>query len=171
MAWFAATGAAVTLSWLGVHTVMTGTAYDPPRALPIARSGTGDADPQASSTHRPKESPAPKPSPSGSTSEPRGAPSAPDGAERGSRDRSPAPSRSAGGSDGIKGYTVAGGQVVLDIGSASAEFVSATPAAGWTMQVWQQTEWIRVTFTHGNRSVSVFCTWNGHAPMVEIDDR
>jgi hypothetical protein len=35
LAWTLATGAAVTLSWWGVHTVMAGTAYDPPRALPI----------------------------------------------------------------------------------------------------------------------------------------
>ncbi|EFL41216.1 secreted protein, partial [Streptomyces griseoflavus Tu4000] len=36
LAWLLATGAAVTLSWWGVSTVMTGTAYDPPRALPVA---------------------------------------------------------------------------------------------------------------------------------------
>jgi len=36
-AWLFATGAAVTLSWWGVHTVVAGTAYDRPRALPIAR--------------------------------------------------------------------------------------------------------------------------------------
>src|SRR5438093_9815079 len=34
-AWSLATGAAVTLSWWGVHTVLAGTAYDPPRAVPI----------------------------------------------------------------------------------------------------------------------------------------
>ncbi|MFD4842977.1 hypothetical protein ACFWP1_06675, partial [Streptomyces sp. NPDC058425] len=36
LAWLLATGAAVTLSWWGVHTVMAGTAYDPPRAVPLA---------------------------------------------------------------------------------------------------------------------------------------
>ncbi|MFD8027164.1 hypothetical protein ACFV3F_00075, partial [Streptomyces sp. NPDC059717] len=41
LAWSVATGAAVTLSWWGVHTVMTGTAYDPPRALPITAGGAG----------------------------------------------------------------------------------------------------------------------------------
>ncbi|PBO31617.1 hypothetical protein CLM84_01480, partial [Streptomyces albidoflavus] len=35
LAWTAATGAAVTLSWFGVHTVLSGTVYDPPRALPL----------------------------------------------------------------------------------------------------------------------------------------
>ncbi|NKQ29008.1 hypothetical protein HF200_32950, partial [Streptomyces galbus] len=41
LAWSLATGAAVTLSWWGVHTVMAGTAYDPPRALPLTAAGAG----------------------------------------------------------------------------------------------------------------------------------
>ena len=54
LAWSLATGAAVTLSWWGVHTVMSGTAYDRPRALPISADATTQgAKPQASSTQRP----------------------------------------------------------------------------------------------------------------------
>ncbi|RRR79319.1 hypothetical protein EHS43_24235, partial [Streptomyces sp. RP5T] len=56
LAWLLATGAAVTLSWWGVHTVMAGTAYDPPRALPITAA---DATTQES---RPLASPTPTPS-------------------------------------------------------------------------------------------------------------
>ncbi len=71
--------------------------------------------------------------------------------------------------------TVAGGQVVLDIGPDSADFVSATPTPGWTMQVWTREEsggaWVRVTFTQGDRSSSVFCSWNGYPPRVDIDER
>lgn len=36
LAWSLATGAATTLTWWGVHSVMAGTAYDLPRALPVA---------------------------------------------------------------------------------------------------------------------------------------
>ncbi|ANW20066.1 hypothetical protein I3J09_18775 [Streptomyces clavuligerus] len=69
MAWTMATGAAVTLSWWGVHTVMSGTAYDRPRALPFNRDTDEDSDdagedrpePQASSTMRPLPSPHRKP--------------------------------------------------------------------------------------------------------------
>ncbi|MER6921890.1 hypothetical protein ABT314_23320, partial [Streptomyces spiralis] len=55
LAWSLATSAAVTLSWWGVHTVMAGTAYDPPRALPITAAGatTPESAPLASSTYRP----------------------------------------------------------------------------------------------------------------------
>ncbi|MBO1419610.1 hypothetical protein J0670_34020, partial [Streptomyces sp. FH025] len=34
-AWAAATGAAVALSWLGVHAVLTGAAFEQPTALPL----------------------------------------------------------------------------------------------------------------------------------------
>ncbi|MFE2309747.1 hypothetical protein [Streptomyces sp. NPDC059411] len=67
----------------------------------------------------------------------------------------------------MKAYTVAGGRVVFDLGGTSGELVSATPAAGWTMQVWKQPSWIRVSFTRDGRDLSVFCTWNGHPPLIE----
>ena len=47
LAWLLATGAAVTLSWWGVHTVMAGTAYDPPRALPIKAADASTREPKA----------------------------------------------------------------------------------------------------------------------------
>ncbi|MGW5214142.1 hypothetical protein ACWEQO_23795 [Streptomyces sp. NPDC004051] len=62
LAWLLATGAAVTLSWWGVDTVMTGTAYDPPRALPItaADATTQGSRPVSSSTRRPTDAGAPE---------------------------------------------------------------------------------------------------------------
>ncbi|MFJ4922090.1 hypothetical protein [Streptomyces sp. NPDC088725] len=174
LAWLLATGAAVTLSWWGVHTVMAGTAYDPPRALPIPADGVraGDAPPLSSSTRRP-ESPAEKPAPSPTKEQ--------DGADdRHTATPPPAqPPRTASPSGGapdpsppdtVRSYTVDGGRVVFDLGEQSAELVSATPDAGWRMQVWTEPAWIRVTFTRDGREVSVFCTWNGHAPTVEFDD-
>ncbi|MFK8909539.1 hypothetical protein ACJA3G_21215, partial [Streptomyces sp. YS-3] len=80
-------------------------------------------------------------------------------------------SGSPGSSGNVKGYNVDGGRVVFDIGTASAELVTATPDSGWRMQVWKQPTWIRVTFSRGTREVSVFCTWYDHAPTVELDDR
>ncbi len=82
----------------------------------------------------------------------------------------PRPYEQPGGGDGggkVKAYTVTGGRVVFDLGTTSAELVSATPDAGWQMQVWKQPYWIRVTFTKAGKEMSVFCTWNGHPPLVE----
>ncbi|MCX5081899.1 hypothetical protein [Streptomyces sp. NBC_00401] len=166
-AWLLATGAAVTLSWWGVHTVMAGTAYDPPRAVPIA---AGAVDARASSTHRPVAS-TPSVSPSRSASRkpshsPGSATPSPSRTTRPSTSAKPPASPSASGT--VKGYATQGGRAVFDLGKDSATLVSATPAAGWSVQVWKDSTWIRVEFTSGTDKVSVFCTWHDHAPSVEV---
>ncbi|MFD9726436.1 hypothetical protein [Streptomyces sp. NPDC059072] len=170
MAWVLATGAAVTLSWWGVHTVMSGTAYDPPLAVPLAA-----AQPLSSSTHRslPEQSPSPSQSPSPVPATPSSAgPSTDPSAGRPSSKPSASPraGRQEEASGKVQAYPVSGGRVVFSLGASSAELVSATPAAGWRMQVWKQDFWIRVTFTKDGREVSVFCTWHDHPPAVEIID-
>ncbi len=181
MAWSLATGAAVTLSWWGVHTVMSGTVYDRPAALPLTSVADSpvtapgpsapDPEPRASSTHRPEPEasrpPSPSPPPSGPTPGTRTPSKAPTTAP---------PSASAAASASaqpgtVKSYAVDGGRVAFDIAETSAELVSATPASGWQMQVWKQDTWIRVTFTKDDREISVFCVWHDTAPRVEIDER
>lgn len=166
-AWTLATGAAVTLSWWGVHTVMSGTAYDPPLAVPLATQAL------SSSTHQaqpPEPSPSP-PSPSPLPSAPSLSPSpAASPSAKPSPPAAPQPARQAAPGGNVKAYRVSGGRVVFDIGGTSAELVSATPVAGWRMQVWKQPSWIRVTFTRDGREVSVFCTWHDHPPLMEIVD-
>jgi len=161
LAWSLATGAAVTLSWWGVHTVMAGTAYDPPRALPItaADATTQESKPLASSTSRPSpsgtpaDSPSPTPTPAASRTPVRGG---------------PAPSGSATASGQVKSYDTDGGRAVFDLGTTSASLVMAAPAAGWSMQTWKTDTWIRVEFTSGTNKVSVICTWHDGPPHVEV---
>ncbi|MCF1596776.1 hypothetical protein [Streptomyces muensis] len=163
LAWSFATGAAVTLSWWGVHTVMAGTVYDRPRALPItaADATTQESKPLASSTNRPTPSspasPSPKPTATPRTPAPSTAPP-----------KSTSPSPAASGQ--VKGYDTDGGRVVFDIGARDASLVSATPGSGWSMQVWKTETWIRVEFSAGADRVSVFCTWHDGPPRVEIGD-
>ncbi|TRO69760.1 hypothetical protein [Streptomyces sp. IB201691-2A2] len=175
LAWSLATGAAVTLSWWGVHTVMAGTAYDPPLALPITADGATEqgAKPLASSTSRPESGPEPSKSRSSSAGR---SPSAPASS---SPPSSPSPSKSAGaggadhgaGASGVvKSYDTDGGRVVFDLGKSYASLVSATPASGWSMQVWKTETWIRVEFSAGADRVSVFCTWHDSAPRVSVND-
>ncbi|MFJ9029364.1 hypothetical protein ACIRQP_12725 [Streptomyces sp. NPDC102274] len=187
LAWSLATGAAVTLSWWGVHSVMAGTAYDPPRALPLPVDSAKErgASPLASSTWRPPSPSAKPPSSPAATPSDSGRPSSrpsaeetkdrggntPGNADKGAGAGASAEAEPSGSSGEVKSYAVDGGRVVFDIGSASAELVSATPDGGWRMQVWTQPTWIRVTFTQDGREVSVFCTWNGHPPMVQFDSR
>jgi hypothetical protein len=167
LAWSLATGAAVTLSWWGVSTVMEGTAYDPPRALPIAAA---EEQALSSSTRRPSSEPSKD---AGESREPSDEP------DKATRKPEPKPSRSSppatspappppAASGEVKGYDTKGGRAVFDLGETSASLVSATPGAGWSMQVWKTESWIRVEFTSGADRVSVFCTWHDGPPRVEI---
>jgi hypothetical protein len=162
LAWLLATGAAVTLSWWGVHTVMAGTAYDPPRALPITAADddptTQGSKPLASATSRP-------PSPSPSASPRRSATSAPTPA----RTPTPTPTPSAAATGEVKGYDTDGGRAVFDLGRTSATLVSATPGTGWSMQVWKTESWIRIEFSRSTDRVSVFCTWHDGPPQVQVE--
>ncbi|MGW8765058.1 hypothetical protein ACWGN5_21395 [Streptomyces sp. NPDC055815] len=180
LAWSLATGAAVTLSWWGVHTVLSGTVYDPPRALPLPAGTTigtpaSGGDPQTSSTARPgSTTPSAPATPKSTPSGPRTTPATPSATPS----RRPTPTAEAPATtpppdsgSGVQTYPVDGGRVTFDLGETSAELVSATPASGWQMQVWKQPTWIRVTFTRDGRELSVFCVWHDSAPRVEIDDR
>ncbi|MFY4723259.1 hypothetical protein [Streptomyces sp. LaBMicrA B280] len=166
LAWLLATGAAVTLSWWGVHTVMAGTAYAPPRALPVVGAGapttraTSATAPDAPPSHRPSRSHPASPSPSSSPSSPAAT------AGRSPGPSAPRPSATASGE--VKAYDTDGGRAVFELGAADATLVSATPGAGWSMQVWKTGTWIRVEFSRGTDRVSVFCTWHDGPPHVEI---
>jgi hypothetical protein len=170
LAWSLATGAAVTLSWWGVHTVMAGTAYDPPRALPIAAAEANTPEPLVSATARARPSRTTKRTTTPSrTATHRAANSSPKPTKPASS--SPAPKPSATAPDGtVKSYDTDGGHVVFDIGAATGTLVSASPKTGWSMQVWKTESYIRVEFTSGTENVSVFCTWHDGPPHVEIDN-
>ncbi|MET9252282.1 hypothetical protein [Streptomyces sp. NPDC003717] len=162
LAWLLATGAAVTLSWWGVHTVLAGTAYDAPLALPVKATGasTPDARPPSPS-QRPTAPPRPKPTPT-PTSRATPTKSAP------APSRTPTPTASPTSSGQVRGYDTDGGRAVFDLGTSSASLVSATPKAGWSMRVWKTETWIRVEFAAGTDRVSVFCTWHDGPPRVEV---
>jgi cytoskeletal protein RodZ len=166
LAWALATGAAVTLSWWGVHTVMAGTAYDPPRALPLTAGEATTQDAKPLTTPTPSRPPSRSPSPSSTSStsptpsrtSPAPAPTTPTN----TKPSSPIPAGT------VKSYDTDGGRVVFDLGTTSATLVSATPGAGWSMQVWKTESWIRVEFGSGADRVSVFCTWHDGPPHVEV---
>ncbi|MFI9241999.1 hypothetical protein ACIGXF_05290 [Streptomyces sp. NPDC053086] len=159
LAWLLATGAAVTLSWWGVHTVMAGTAYDPPRALPVTAADATARDAGPASR---------VPSPSATVSRER--PARPTPTRTPARERPPSPTAtaSASASGRVRSYDTDGGRAVFDLGPAAATLVSATPGTGWSMQVWKTESWIRVEFSRGADRVSVFCTWHDGPPRVEV---
>ncbi|MFF1902573.1 hypothetical protein [Kitasatospora sp. NPDC058218] len=171
-AWAAATGAAVALSWFGVHAVLTGAAFEQPTALPLPSPAAGGSRPSTTPAPAPvptQEQSAPRPEGSGPTPAPAAsttqrsaaAPGAPPSSRR------PAPTTAATTTSSVRSYPVPGGKVALDIRPDSASLVSATPDPGWQMQVWNGPQWMRVDFTKGDQANSVFVAWNGHPPIVE----
>ncbi|MEV6586543.1 hypothetical protein [Streptomyces acidicola] len=177
LAWLLATGAAVTLSWWGVHSVMAGTAYDPPRALPITAGGTTEQNPQALAPAttpattgpgaRPEPSTSPEPAAGGEEKPRKDRPDTPSPTPPPAKKPSPTPSPTAPGR--IRSYDTEGGRVVFSLDRTYATLVSATPASDWSMQVWKTETWIRVQFASGADRVSVFCTWHNSAPRVDIE--
>ncbi|MER8028465.1 hypothetical protein ABTZ78_05750 [Streptomyces bauhiniae] len=160
LAWLLATAAATTLSWWGVHTVMAGTAYDPPRAVPITAA---EAAAHASTATPTPPAPTPTPTPSRTPAPPSltptrtAAPATP---------TTPAPTTTPAGD--VKAYDTGGGRAVFDLGPASATLVSATPGTGWSMQVWKTETWIRVEFSRSTDRVTVFCDWHDGPPHVDV---
>ncbi|MGW3338319.1 hypothetical protein ACWDCL_12655 [Streptomyces sp. NPDC001009] len=163
LAWLLATAAATTLSWWGVHTVMAGTAYDPPRAVPISA-----AEAAAHSTARPPAPPAPTPTPTPTPRRTSAPPSPTPTRTAPTSTVTPTPPAPTTPSGDVKAYDTGGGRAVFDLGPVSATLVSATPGTGWSMQVFKTETWIRVEFSRSTDRVTVFCDWHDGPPHVDV---
>lgn len=171
-AWVLATSAAVTLSWFGVHTVLNGTEYDPPRTLPLS-GGASASDPAPSPSKKP-----PKPSPSRTShppsqtqkpNPPKSRPSSDDERPDPPDETHPPSSQAPDGE--VRGVSITGGRAVFDMGQESATLVSATPEGGWDTRVYKDSTWIRVTFSNEGTESSVFCRWDDGPPRIETYTR
>jgi hypothetical protein len=167
-AWIAGTGIAVSVAWLGANVVITNAgvgpgipvisvavpapsaaAATPPATVASTPSGraTSPKDAAASAAHSPARaalSPA-KAGPSPSASAPASAPAG-----------------------DVHAYTLAGGNVTLDMTGGSVQLVTAVPDAGYSVQTWSGTGWLRVDFSSGPQVSSLIASWYQHAPTVTI---
>jgi hypothetical protein len=160
-AWALATTAAVLLSWLGVSAVLSDSAFEPPAALPLRGSATPPTAPPSLPAAPPATAAGPSPTATGHSPTPV--------AERhpvppATPATTPDPSSTAGT---VRSYLVPGGRVAVNLRPDSAELVSAVPDPGWQLQMWTGDQWLRVDFTQGDSTNSVFVTWNGHPPDVQ----
>ncbi|WP_405013132.1 hypothetical protein [Kitasatospora sp. NBC_01539] len=161
-AWAVATGAAVALSWSGVHAVLSEAGSERPQAVPLP-TAAGLSLPPATSSGDGSPSAAQSPSPSAPT--PSGSPTLPSPIRTATTQ--PPRTKKPSTPTTVHSYLVPGGRVALDIRPDRAELVSATPDAGWQMQVWNGDHWMRIDFSKDDSANSVFVTWNGHAPDVQ----
>ncbi|MFE1500716.1 hypothetical protein ACFW89_37380, partial [Streptomyces albidoflavus] len=125
LAWSLATGAAVTLSWWGVHTVLSGTVYDPPRALPLPvgadepvsdGSGPLTSSTRSPATTGPSASATVKPTPKTGRTTPAAPTATPSRTARPTTE-TPAPTTPPDPPSNVKSYTVDGGRVAFDLGA------------------------------------------------------
>lgn len=177
LAWCGATALAVVVAWLGVGEVLHATvlAEDPPApvvvAAPTGVSGVARevTTPAArpSPTLRPRGTPRESPRQTRPTPRPTPkvtAPVKPDPAPR----PSPSPSTpSAGTGEVLHTFTLKGGRAVVAVRAEDCRMVSATPADGYELKVWDEPYWLRITFLAQGHESSAFCTWNALPPRLD----
>ncbi len=155
-AWLAGTALAVGLAWFGAGLVVRNTGMTPsPAAIsagPLPAPAPAPARPPVSAGHGPgPRATAGRPSPPAST-----APAT----------ASPVATAPAGST--LRGYTLTGGRVTLQLSSNSAKLVSAVPDDGYSVQTWSGSGWLRVDFSSGPQVSSLIASWNGHPPSVTV---
>ncbi|RKE19270.1 hypothetical protein [Streptomyces sp. TLI_171] len=163
-AWTAATGAAVALSWLGVHAVLVDTVFEQPVAVALPSVASSRTEPVApppneSPSAAPATSAAPSPSPDPDPAPGTTAPAKSTTAAR----RSPTPAGT------VHSYLLPGGRVALDLQPTEAKLISATPEVGWKVQTWQGDKWLRINFSKDDRVSQMWVTWNGTEPTVQTE--
>jgi hypothetical protein len=168
-AWAAATAAAVSVAWLGVHRVLGDTSYEQPRMLAAAPgSGASSAPPLPTPIASPTRT-APQTGPQTASGTPTPPQSAGPGSPSSPSDNGTGAQNSTVGSSSsgqIVGYNRPGGRVVVDMGASSASVVTAIADSGWSVHQWSGDDWLRVDFMQGSTDSIFYVTWNGHTPSV-----
>ena len=153
-AWLAGTTLAVGLAWFGAGLVVRNTGMAPsPAAIsagPLPSSAAAPASPPGGRGRDPGPGAA-----AGRPSPPASAAPSP---------AAPAATAPAGGT--LRGYTLTGGRVTLQLTGSSAKLVSAVPDNGYSVQTWSGAGWLRVDFSSGPQVSSLIASWNGHPPSV-----
>ncbi|HEY6792246.1 MAG TPA: hypothetical protein VI365_33520, partial [Trebonia sp.] len=60
------------------------------------------------------------------------------------------------------------GRVTLDVTPGSVQLVTAVPNAGYSVQTWSGTDWLRVDFSLGAQVSSLIASWYEHAPTITV---
>ena len=154
-AWTAATGAAVALSWLGVHAVLVDTVFEQPVAVQLP--SVASSEPPGTSPTPSAAAPSPTPDPDPDPTPGGRAVSRPSASAR----------KSSSPPSTVHSYPVLGGRVALDLRPTDAKLVSAVPDPGWSVQVWHGDQWMQISFSKDDRVSTVMVSWNDHPPTVQ----
>ena len=61
-----------------------------------------------------------------------------------------------------------GGRVTLDVTASSVQLVTAVPDAGYSVQTWSGTGWLRVDFSSGAQVSSLIADWYHQSPAITV---
>jgi hypothetical protein len=168
-AWIAGTAIAVSVAWLGANVVVRNAGVGP--GMPVINAAV-----LPSATASASASPT---APSGPSTPAATAAATPPRPSAASRPASPAVGTgrpaasvrvSASPSGDVHAYALTGGTVTLALTGDSAQLVTAVPAAGYSVQTWSGTDWLRVDFSSGPLVSSLIASWYEHAPTVTVEN-
>jgi hypothetical protein len=168
-AWTAGTVIAVSVAWLGANVVVRNAGVDP--GMPVIDAAV------LPSSAAPASAPPPvtvAPSASAVRTAPSHAPASatsPAVSQRATPAGRAAPSASASATTSagdVKAYTLTGGRVTLDMSGGTVQLVTAVPDAGYSVQTWSGTGWLRVDFSSGPQVSSLIASWYQHAPTITV---
>jgi hypothetical protein len=167
-AWAAGTAIAVSVAWLGANVVVRNAGVG--AGLPVINAAVlpAAASPSAAVTP-PVAVPSSAASPSRAPAGRRAA--SPAGASPGSAGPSPSASASASASPSastVHAYAMTGGSVTLNVTDDSVQLVTAVPDAGYAVQTWSGTDWLRVDFSSGAQVSSLIASWYEQTPSITV---
>jgi hypothetical protein len=170
-AWMAGTVIAVCVAWLGANVVVRNAGVGP--GMPVIYAAGLPPPAAASPVATPPAVAAPTASARGTASaratSPGPAAANATGPSAGTTGPSPSASVPASPPAGnVRAYTLAGGNVTLDMTGGSVQLVTAVPDAGYSVQTWSGTGWLRVDFSSGPQVSSLIASWYEHAPSITV---
>lgn len=173
-AWMAGTAIAVSVAWFGANVVLRNAGAGPgmpvinPSVLPSATASAPAVRPTAATPPAATPRAAVKPTVRAAKTPPRQT-TAPPSATAAVRPPSASASASPPAGD-VHAYALTGGNVTLAFSGDSAQLVTAVPAAGYSVQTWSGTGWLRVDFSSGPLVSSLIASWYLHPPTVTVEN-
>jgi hypothetical protein len=164
-AWTAGTVIAVSVAWFGANVVVRNAGVGP--GMPVLNAAVLPT----SAAPSPPGTASPSASASAGAGSPPPAHASATGTKPSASQAGPSPSASASATPSagnVRAYTLAGGHVTLDMTNGAVQLVTAVPDAGYSVQAWSGTGWLRVDFSSGPQVSSLIASWYQHAPTITV---
>jgi hypothetical protein len=170
-AWTAGTVIAVSVAWLGANVVVSNAGVGP--GIPVINAAVlpPSAAPSSPAATPPAAVTPTAVTPAAGNGRPSPGHAAADGTSPSASGAGPSPSAVASSSAAagtVRAYPMVGGNVTLNVTGDSVQLVTAVPDAGYSVQTWSGTGWLRVDFSSGPQVSSLIASWYLHAPTITV---